>query len=98
MVICLMNLLTLSLCWLFIVYTPEVIPSVTYNLQVLLRYGLQKLFGPGHVGATSDQSYMYLDLPSNMVTSNVVLPLLSKMYPLESILCTILLLNIKQIT
>ncbi|XP_031098516.1 fluoride export protein 2-like isoform X2 [Ipomoea triloba] len=35
-------------------------------LGVLLRYGLQKLFGPGHVGATSDQSYMYLDLPSNV--------------------------------
>lgn len=36
-------------------------------LGVLLRYGLQKLFGPGIVGATSDHSYMYLDLPSNMV-------------------------------
>ncbi|XP_019180943.1 PREDICTED: uncharacterized protein LOC109175996 isoform X2 [Ipomoea nil] len=35
-------------------------------LGVLLRYGLQKLFGPGNVGATSDQSYMYLDLPSNV--------------------------------
>lgn len=30
---------------------------------------MQKLFGPGVVGATSDQSYMYLDLPSNMVGS-----------------------------
>nr|GME15017.1 fluoride export protein 2 [Ipomoea batatas] len=38
-------------------------------LGVLLRYGLQKLFGPGHIGATSDQSYMYLDLPSNVVGS-----------------------------
>ncbi|KAL3353711.1 hypothetical protein AABB24_018437 [Solanum stoloniferum] len=38
-------------------------------LGVLLRYGLQKLFGPGIVGATSDHSYMYLDLPSNMVGS-----------------------------
>nr|XP_017220221.1 PREDICTED: UPF0695 membrane protein C977.11/PB8B6.06c isoform X3 [Daucus carota subsp. sativus] len=36
---------------------------------VLTRYLLQKLFGPGIVGATSDQSYMYLDLPSNMVGS-----------------------------
>lgn len=38
-------------------------------LGVLLRYGLQKLFGPGIVGATNDHSYMYLDLPSNMVGS-----------------------------
>ncbi|KAL8102502.1 fluoride export protein 1 isoform X2 [Apium graveolens] len=38
-------------------------------LGVLTRYLLQKLFGPGVVGATSDQSYMYLDLPSNMVGS-----------------------------
>ncbi|KAL8485551.1 hypothetical protein ACS0TY_027736 [Phlomoides rotata] len=38
-------------------------------LGVLARYGLQKLFGPGVVGATSDHSYMYLDLPSNMVGS-----------------------------
>ncbi|KAJ8541695.1 hypothetical protein K7X08_002511 [Anisodus acutangulus] len=38
-------------------------------LGVLLRYGLQKLFGPGIVGATSDHSYMYLDLSSNMVGS-----------------------------
>lgn len=38
-------------------------------LGVLTRYLLQKLFGPGAVGATSDKSYMYLDLPSNMVGS-----------------------------
>ncbi|KAI3464480.1 hypothetical protein Pfo_021143 [Paulownia fortunei] len=38
-------------------------------LGVLARYCLQKLFGPEVVGATSDQSYMYLDLPSNMVGS-----------------------------
>ncbi|CAK9161650.1 unnamed protein product [Ilex paraguariensis] len=38
-------------------------------LGVLTRYLLEKLFGPGGVGATSDQSYMYLDLPSNMVGS-----------------------------
>ncbi|XP_016483650.2 fluoride export protein 1 [Nicotiana tabacum] len=38
-------------------------------LGVLLRYGLQILFGPRIVGATSDLSYMYLDLPSNMVGS-----------------------------
>ncbi|KAK2973177.1 hypothetical protein RJ640_009807 [Escallonia rubra] len=38
-------------------------------LQVLTRYLLQKLFGPGVVGATSDRSFIYLDLPSNMVGS-----------------------------
>ncbi|CAA3012956.1 fluoride export 2 [Olea europaea subsp. europaea] len=38
-------------------------------LGVLTRYGLQKLFGPHVVGATSDQSYMYPDVPSNMVGS-----------------------------
>ncbi|PIN11381.1 hypothetical protein CDL12_16003 [Handroanthus impetiginosus] len=38
-------------------------------LGVLARYCLQKLFGPEVVGATSDRSYMYLDLPSNMVGS-----------------------------
>uniref|UniRef100_A0A5B7A455 Uncharacterized protein n=1 Tax=Davidia involucrata TaxID=16924 RepID=A0A5B7A455_DAVIN len=38
-------------------------------LGVLTRYLLQKLFGPEEIGATSDQSYMYFDLPSNMVGS-----------------------------
>ncbi|XP_075517642.1 LOW QUALITY PROTEIN: uncharacterized protein LOC142551974 [Primulina tabacum] len=38
-------------------------------LGVLARYCLQKLFGPQVVGATSDQSYMYPDLPSNMLGS-----------------------------
>ncbi|KAH6759240.1 camphor resistance CrcB family protein [Perilla frutescens var. frutescens] len=38
-------------------------------LGVLARYGLEKLFGPEGVGATSDRSYNYLDLPSNMVGS-----------------------------
>ncbi|KAL3638798.1 hypothetical protein CASFOL_016705 [Castilleja foliolosa] len=38
-------------------------------LGVLVRYCLQKLFGPNVIGATSDDSYMYLDLPSNMVGS-----------------------------
>lgn len=38
-------------------------------LGVLTRYLLQKLFGPEVVGATSDQSFIYLDLPSNMVGS-----------------------------
>ncbi|KAJ7965605.1 UPF0695 membrane protein C977.11/PB8B6.06c family [Quillaja saponaria] len=38
-------------------------------LGVLTRYLLQKLFGPEVAGVTSDQSYAYLDLPSNMVGS-----------------------------
>ncbi|XP_062019468.1 fluoride export protein 1-like isoform X1 [Rosa rugosa] len=38
-------------------------------LGVLTRYLLQKLFGPGGAGVTSDQTILYLDLPSNMVGS-----------------------------
>ncbi|XP_070669737.1 uncharacterized protein [Malus domestica] len=38
-------------------------------LGVLSRYLLQKLFGPGVVGVTSDKTILYLDLPSNMVGS-----------------------------
>ncbi|XP_042033282.1 fluoride export protein 1 [Salvia splendens] len=38
-------------------------------LGILVRYGLQNLFGPDVIGATSDRSYMYPDLPSNMVGS-----------------------------
>ncbi|XP_057973704.1 fluoride export protein 1 [Malania oleifera] len=38
-------------------------------LGVLTRYALQKLFGPGLAAVTSDQSILYLDLPSNMVGS-----------------------------
>ncbi|KAF0930131.1 hypothetical protein E2562_030303 [Oryza meyeriana var. granulata] len=36
---------------------------------VFTRYGLQKLFGPGCLALTSDQSPLYLDLPSNMLGS-----------------------------
>ncbi|XP_038716456.1 fluoride export protein 1-like [Tripterygium wilfordii] len=36
---------------------------------VLTRYLLQKLFGPSVARVTSDQSILYLDLPSNMVGS-----------------------------
>ncbi|KAF3445700.1 hypothetical protein FNV43_RR10876 [Rhamnella rubrinervis] len=36
---------------------------------VLTRYLLQKLFGPGIAGVTSNQAILYLDLPSNMVGS-----------------------------
>ncbi|XP_024018119.1 uncharacterized protein LOC112090617 [Morus notabilis] len=38
-------------------------------LGVLTRYLLQKLFGPGIAGVTSNESILYLDLPSNMVGS-----------------------------
>ncbi|XP_048439007.1 uncharacterized protein LOC125476695 isoform X1 [Pyrus x bretschneideri] len=38
-------------------------------LGVLTRYLLQKLFGPGLVGVTGDETILYLDLPSNMVGS-----------------------------
>ncbi|OEL33243.1 hypothetical protein BAE44_0005737 [Dichanthelium oligosanthes] len=36
---------------------------------VFTRYGLQKLFGPGCLALTSDQSPLYPDLPSNMLGS-----------------------------
>lgn len=38
-------------------------------LGVFTRYLLQKLFGPQVAGITSDQTFVYLDLPSNMVGS-----------------------------
>ncbi|XP_041013437.1 uncharacterized protein LOC121256656 [Juglans microcarpa x Juglans regia] len=38
-------------------------------LGILTRYLLQKLFGPGVIGLTSDKNIVYLDLPSNMVGS-----------------------------
>lgn len=38
-------------------------------LGVLTRHVLQKLFGPGVANMTSDQSILYVDLPSNMVGS-----------------------------
>lgn len=46
-----------------------------------MRYGLQKLFGPGIVGATSDHSYMYLDLPSNMVYHSVSILFFFSFFP-----------------
>ncbi|WVZ21658.1 hypothetical protein V8G54_008980 [Vigna mungo] len=36
---------------------------------VLTRYLLQKLFGPGVAHVTSDQTILYVDLPSNMIGS-----------------------------
>ncbi|PIA26998.1 hypothetical protein AQUCO_08400039v1 [Aquilegia coerulea] len=38
-------------------------------LGVFTRYLLQKLFGPQVAGVTSDETLLYLDLPSNMVGS-----------------------------
>ncbi|KAJ4955089.1 hypothetical protein NE237_011872 [Protea cynaroides] len=38
-------------------------------LGVLTRYLLRELFGPGIVDLTSDQTILYLDLPSNVVGS-----------------------------
>lgn len=38
-------------------------------LGVITRYLLQKLFGPSVAHVTSDQSILYVDLPSNMVGS-----------------------------
>ncbi|KAG5550046.1 hypothetical protein RHGRI_015116 [Rhododendron griersonianum] len=43
--------------------------SVFGILGVLTRYVLEKLFGPGVIGLTSNGSVLYLDLPSNMVGS-----------------------------
>lgn len=36
--------------------------------QVLVRYSLHKLFGPGIIGFTDDDTALYLDLPSNVVS------------------------------
>ncbi|KAK6939836.1 putative fluoride ion transporter CrcB [Dillenia turbinata] len=42
-------------------------------IGVLTRYLLEKLFGPDVIGVTSDQSILYLDLPSNMVSLSLSL-------------------------
>ncbi|KAK3002706.1 hypothetical protein RJ639_019290 [Escallonia herrerae] len=55
--------------WLFAYISCLIHLAVFGILGVLTRYLLQKLFGPGVVGATSDRSFIYLDLPSNMVGS-----------------------------
>lgn len=36
-------------------------------MQVLTRYGLQKLFGPENANITNNETILYADLPSNMV-------------------------------
>jgi hypothetical protein len=46
-----------------------------HNVQVLTRYLLQKLFGPGVVGLTNNENILYLDLPSNMVSLSLSLSL-----------------------
>lgn len=48
-----------------------------HNVQVLTRYLLQKLFGPGVVGLTNNENILYLDLPSNMVSLSLPPPSLS---------------------
>ncbi|KAL6515571.1 hypothetical protein OROHE_018605 [Orobanche hederae] len=55
--------------WLFEYITCLLSLAVFGILGVLTRYCLQILFGPDVVGATSNESYMYLDLPSNMAGS-----------------------------
>ncbi|XP_027914067.1 fluoride export protein 2-like isoform X2 [Vigna unguiculata] len=47
----------------------EVCRNCWTMLHVLTRYLLQKLFGPGVGNVTSNQTLLYLDLPSNMIGS-----------------------------
>ncbi|XP_071692575.1 fluoride export protein 1-like [Rutidosis leptorrhynchoides] len=58
-----------ELPWFLIYISSRVHLAVLGILGVLTRYLLEKLFGPEVVGATSDRSYMYVDLPPNMVGS-----------------------------
>ncbi|OVA11679.1 CrcB-like protein [Macleaya cordata] len=46
-------------------------------LGMLTRYSFQKLFGPSVFGVTSDETALYLDLPSNMVSLSLSLSLTS---------------------
>ncbi|KAL5145450.1 Fluoride export protein 2 [Glycine soja] len=51
-------------------YASFMIPLAVFGiLGVFTRYLLQKLFGPGVAHVTSDQSILYVDLPSNMIGS-----------------------------
>ncbi|KAM0884069.1 hypothetical protein ACQ4PT_031206 [Festuca glaucescens] len=51
-------------------YASYLIHLATFGIfGVFTRYGLQKLFGPGCLALTSNQSPLYLDLPSNMLGS-----------------------------
>ncbi|KAL3026453.1 hypothetical protein AAZX31_04G232100 [Glycine max] len=51
-------------------YASFMVPLAVFGiLGVFSRYLLQKLFGPGVAHVTSDQSILYVDLPSNMIGS-----------------------------
>ncbi|KAI3501609.1 hypothetical protein L1887_29512 [Cichorium endivia] len=58
-----------ELPWLMTYISSRIHLAVLGILGVLTRYLLERLFGPQVVGATSDNSYMYVDLPPNMVGS-----------------------------
>ncbi|CAI9274838.1 unnamed protein product [Lactuca saligna] len=58
-----------ELPWFMTYISSRVHLAVLGILGVLTRYLLEKLFGPQVVGATSDNSYMYVDLPPNMIGS-----------------------------
>ncbi|KAF5753758.1 putative fluoride ion transporter CrcB [Helianthus annuus] len=58
-----------ELPWYLTYISSRVHLAVLGILGVLTRYLLEKLFGPKVVGATGDHSYMYIDLPPNMVGS-----------------------------
>ncbi|KAK1438358.1 hypothetical protein QVD17_04166 [Tagetes erecta] len=58
-----------ELPWFLTYISSRVHLAVLGILGVLTRYLLEKLFGPQVVGATGDHSYMYIDLPPNMVGS-----------------------------
>nr|XP_043639094.1 fluoride export protein 1-like [Erigeron canadensis] len=58
-----------ELPWFLTYASSRIHLAVLGILGVLTRYLLEKLFGPDVGGATSDQSYMYVDLPPNMVGS-----------------------------
>ncbi|XP_076919478.1 fluoride export protein 1-like [Bidens hawaiensis] len=58
-----------ELPWFLAYISSRIHLAVLGILGVLTRYLPEKLFGPQVVGATSDHSYMYIDLPPNMVGS-----------------------------
>ncbi|KAK9049057.1 hypothetical protein SSX86_031976 [Deinandra increscens subsp. villosa] len=57
--------------WFLTYISSRVHLAVLGILGVLTRYLLEKLFGPQVVGATGDNSYMYVDLPPNMFLSEI---------------------------
>ncbi|GAB2271540.1 hypothetical protein Dimus_006373 [Dionaea muscipula] len=57
-------------CWYLFEHISCLIHLAVFGiLGVMTRYLLQKLFGPGIINVTSDESILYLDIPSNMVGS-----------------------------